>query len=794
MTIHQHATIEDTVYFWFASNDTAGSGDDGANPAADVRLAGAAAGAIPVLSPTPVLLTHVNYPPGCHEVAVAATVANGFVATNTYSVFSTLLVDAQNPTGFVGSFTLDPIIADVQAMANSVAASLVDDVFDEDVVAAHGTADTSGLLIRVLGQGISGETHDADLLDQIKRVISVVESQRGAHTHQAMGNIFYVDPVNGGTHGAGNRGGISDPYLGIQDCHDNAITDSNHDLIILVAGAAAGITTLTEDVTLTKRYFFIRGPGRDFVWTRAGAGDTITITADGIELSGFQLNTAGVGAGNGIQITDADFHRVHLCWINDTRGDGVSVLRGENVIIENNVFTLTGQGGSGQGVDISGAGGSSNFCIIRRNVFRDCQGDAIQISGGSTDDTTIVGNLIEGSTAFGIDIGASSTDAIVTDNRLANNTSGNINDSGTTTVLLNNEQWAKAGVIAEDLDDLPTSAEISTDNWDEILTGATHNIANSSGKILRIVQEGGFEHASVWIDTTNGTPGGEGTIVDPVDSITAALVVAATFGFTRLEYATGSSDTLVAAVEGFCIRGFGFSLALGGQSISGSRIDNASVTGICTGATPPEFVACAFGDVTLPSCTIRGSSFGGTMTLSSAGNYYFDNCYSAVAGTSAPILDFGAAVGSTNMNMRHYSGGVDIRNLGAVGTDNMSLEGFGQLILNANCVGGTIAIRGLFTVTDSSGGAVVLSEDARYDVDQIDTQVRNLLTQQMVESYAAKGVSPTLAQALFQIQQTIGDFSVSGTVLTAKKLDGVTTAATYTLDDAADPTSRTRAT
>jgi len=57
--------------------------------------------------------------------------------------------------------------------------------------------------------------------------------------------------------------------------------------------------------------------------------------------------------------------------------------------------------------------------------------------------------------------------------------------------------------------------------------------------------------------------------------------------------------------------------------------------------------------------------------------------------------------------------------MGASGTDKMSLEGNGQLVLNANCSGGTIAIRGNFTVTDNAGGAVTLSDDARVDQNQI---------------------------------------------------------------------------
>lgn len=106
---HKYQTLEDTVYFWFGANDTSGSGGDGATPVYDVRLGGAAAGAAPVLSGSATLLSHADYPAGAHEVAIAATAANGFAAGSTCGVFCTLLVDSQNPTGFVGSFTLDPL-------------------------------------------------------------------------------------------------------------------------------------------------------------------------------------------------------------------------------------------------------------------------------------------------------------------------------------------------------------------------------------------------------------------------------------------------------------------------------------------------------------------------------------------------------------------------------------------------------------------------------------------------------------------------------------------------------------
>ena len=156
----QYAAIDDVVYFWFGANDTSGSGGDGASPAADVRLAGAAADAIPVYSPTPTLLSHANYPAGAYEIAITASAANGFATGNTYAVFCTLAIDSQNPTGFVGSFDLKPVESNPTQLAGVVQSltdlkDLADTGYDpvnhkiqSDLIYIHGSAltETAGQL------------------------------------------------------------------------------------------------------------------------------------------------------------------------------------------------------------------------------------------------------------------------------------------------------------------------------------------------------------------------------------------------------------------------------------------------------------------------------------------------------------------------------------------------------------------------------------------------------------------------------------------------------------------------
>lgn len=77
-------------------------------------------------------------------------------------------------------------------------------------------------------------------------------------------------------------------------------------------------------------------------------------------------------------------------------------------------------------------------------------------------------------------------------------------------------------------------------------------------------------------------------------------------------------------------------------------------------------------------------------------------------------------------------------------------------------------------------------------LDNLDRAITAIMTTAMTESYSADGATATPAQAMYAILQRLTDFSIVGTSLTVKKLDGSTTAFTLTLDDATAPTSSTR--
>jgi hypothetical protein len=231
----------------------------------------------------------------------------------------------------------------------------------------------------------------------------------------------------------------------------------------------------------------------------------------------------------------------------------------------------------------------------------------------------------------------------------------------------------------------------------------------------------GYADGAIWIDTIDGVDGStvfiNGVADNPVKTWANALSLSAALKIKRFRVAGGSSLILTGNSDNFHIIGIEYDLDLNGQSIANAFVEGATVHGTGAGLDA-RFRACRLLALSLTRCVFNTCGLTDVLTLLSAGPYVFDNCLSAVAGTGSPVIDFGAAA-DTQLNLRHYSGGVEVRNMGTAGDDAMSLEGHGQIIIAASCTGGVIAIRGHFTVTDNAGGAMTLSDDARYEVNQI---------------------------------------------------------------------------
>jgi len=232
----------------------------------------------------------------------------------------------------------------------------------------------------------------------------------------------------------------------------------------------------------------------------------------------------------------------------------------------------------------------------------------------------------------------------------------------------------------------------------------------------------GYADGAIWIDTTLSNENTEsyvdGTADNPVSTLAAALTLSGQLNIKKFHVANGSTITLSGDSSNYVFYGDNWTLDLNGQTITNAHFNGASVSGTATG-TGFDFHECELNSMTIAAGDFFNCAIAGDIILTSAATYSFDQCFSGVAGNATPGIDFGATVADTNLNMRHYSGGIEVRNMGASANDRMSLEGWGQLVAASTCLGGSVSIRGNFTITDQAGGAIKITDGARYDVTQI---------------------------------------------------------------------------
>ena len=222
----------------------------------------------------------------------------------------------------------------------------------------------------------------------------------------------------------------------------------------------------------------------------------------------------------------------------------------------------------------------------------------------------------------------------------------------------------------------------------------------------------GYENAAIWynsnITNTNTVVGVDGTSTNPVSSEAAVNTLLASTNLSQVEVIVGSSITFATAHNGETWRGHNWTLALGGQDVGGSHFFGAEVSGIGTGSAQIDFHDGVVGTCTLDPFHSTGCGFDGTVTFGSAGDYIINDGHSAIAGSSTPIIDTGAAIANVNLAMPDWHNGIEIRNLNNAGTDLFSISGIGQIIYAASS-SGTVQQRGSWKVTNTGG--VTINED-----------------------------------------------------------------------------------
>jgi len=279
-----------------------------------------------------------------------------------------------------------------------------------------------------------------------------------------IGEFIYWDPANGSD---ANGGTTPNSAFATFSAAQASATAGNYDVIYCLANDSEGEVTVTTPISITKNTLKLRGPGHTFKLIPSNSGsDTITISANDVEVSGFYIETASTGTDNAISVT-GDRALIKDCWISNTQGHGINLPGSQRTRITMNAIEHCGESGTGNGINIGNNTTQTliSKCIVYDNV------NGISLSGTGIADNIIENSLIYQNSTYGISIASGVNRTIGRDgNTMANNTSGNLQDLGTDSYF----ETSAGGA---------TPAEIADAVWDEII--ATHTATGSAGKTLK---------------------------------------------------------------------------------------------------------------------------------------------------------------------------------------------------------------------------------------------------------------------------------------------------------------------
>lgn len=263
----------------------------------------------------------------------------------------------------------------------------------------------------------------------------------------------------------------------------------------------------------------------------------------------------------------------------------------------------------------------------------------------------------------------------------------------------------------------------------------------------------------------------------------AATTVTTSFTTTFTGNLTGSVASVTGAVGSV-------------TGLTASNLDVAVSTRMATYTQPTGFLAATFpGSVASPTNITAGV----ITTVTNLTNAPTSGDFTAVMKTSlnaaTPVAtlsgDFSATMktslnASTPASITGAVGSVAGNVVGSVGS---VLGAVGSVTGAVGSVTGNVGGNVIGSVASVTAGVTVTTNNDKTGY-RLDATGSAALT----ESYAADGAAATLPQLLYMTLAMLSEFSITGTTLTAKRLDGSTIAGTFTLNDSVSPTGITRAT
>ena len=541
---------------------------------------------------------------------------------------------------------------------------IIEDTCTAGLIQVSGTGsivDNSGPNCYVIDSVINGT--------DVQNLSRLIELQRPHHT--GTGNIWFWDPENGNDGWDGKH--VDRATKTFAQAHTLAV-DNNHDIIICVAGSTTGSTLTTENITITKNYLFVRGPGRDFIMHgNNDAIPTIDIQSNGIEISSL-VATNNVTNTTSVIKASGSFPLIKDLYIEES-GNGIHITDGSFGILQN----VRVSHGTGYGVLIDG--NSEHFVIDNSHIGSNTL-DGVDIDLSTGHEVTIQnGSIIHGNGGFGVNISANTSGVqIGASNSIFGNTLGQVNDLSTNTHF---EQLEIAAVNANTL--------LSTDltPYDDVNT-----VGGSSAHAKHLEYK-------LYIDTELVAPPVEdGSQHNPFSTENTAIDFAELHNILNLRIM--SDITFTRQIRNFYVDSINIAkVDANGQDLDGSRFSHINLTGTYTGSITVQDSKLT-GNNTSLNGNFENCGLGSTFEVPDGGFALIKNCTAISTDFTKPIISVGGVAGTAQLALMWYIGGITITNCNQP-TDIVKIIAIGIVEIDSTCTNGSIIVLGNVAPIDNSG-------------------------------------------------------------------------------------------
>ena len=234
-----------------------------------------------------------------------------------------------------------------------------------------------------------------------------------------------------------------------------------------------------------------------------------------------------------------------------------------------------------------------------------------------------------------------------------------------------------------------------------------HTTPGSVGRLLGTLEKA--VTGVVYIDVDNGVSGtgeGVGTRSNPVDNIADAFTIATALG-ARSFWIRGDL-TLDRTVTDWRFEGVssrGASLALANYDVGGCFFKGLALSGN-GGGGDIHASKCSLGALSNITGEFVECGLTSTLTPADGERTTLIKCFSDVLASSPPIIDLTAQTGD-NLQVRVYSGDLELRNADNAGQQLTVGVAGGRLVLHSSCTAGDLILTGMGELDDSSDGLAI---------------------------------------------------------------------------------------